>query len=118
MTTSLPIYLQISQFIENEILNDHYRVDDKVPSTNEFSKIMNVNPATAGKGLNELVAQGVLYKKRGLGMFVTKEAKEIVRANRKKAFSKQILPMLFKESEQLKLTQEELINMIKEEYHA
>ncbi|MBG9982555.1 GntR family transcriptional regulator [Aerococcaceae bacterium DSM 111020] len=114
MDQNLPIYLQISHYIENEILNGHFISDDKVPSTNEFSKIMNVNPATAGKGLNELVEQGVLYKKRGLGMFVTKEAKEIIVAKRKQQFMEQTLPALLKEANQLGLTQEEIINMIKE----
>ncbi len=118
MDQSLPIYLQISQYIEDEILNGQFKSDDKVPSTNEFSKVMNVNPATAGKGLNELVDQGILYKKRGLGMFVTQKAKEIIVAKRKKQFIERTLPALLTEAQQLEITKTEIIDMIKEEYNA
>lgn len=116
MDSSIPIYLQISQFIENEIINNRLAADDKVPSTNEFSKSMNVNPATAGKGLNELVDQGILYKKRGLGMFVTEEAKIIVINKRKDYFTKNLLPEFLNEAKQLDISKEELIEMIGSEY--
>lgn len=112
METNIPIYLQISQFIENEIISNRLTTDDKVPSTNEFSKSMNVNPATAGKGLNELVNQGILYKKRGLGMFVTKGAKNIIVNKRKKFFMKHLLPEFLNEAKQLNISKEELIEMI------
>lgn len=118
MESTIPIYLQISQFIENEILNARLQVDDKVPSTNEFSKVMNVNPATAGKGLNELVDQGILYKKRGLGMFVTPEAKGIILAKRKSNFIKEFLPQFLKEAKRLNITEEEIIEMIRSDYDA
>lgn len=112
MDSNIPIYLQISQFIENEIINNRLAKNDKVPSTNEFSKSMNVNPATAGKGLNELVVQGILYKKRGLGMFVTEEAKKIILNKRKNYFMKELLPDFIIEAKQLGISKEELINMI------
>lgn len=116
LDSNIPIYLQISQFIENEIINNRLAVDDKVPSTNEFSKSMNVNPATAGKGLNELVDQGILYKKRGLGMFVTKEAKDIIVNKRRDYFIKSLLPDFIDEAAQLSIAKEELIEMIRSEY--
>lgn len=116
MDSNIPIYLQISNFIENEIINNRLVADDKVPSTNEFSKSMNVNPATAGKGLNELVDQGILYKKRGLGMFVTEEAKSIIVSKRKVNFAKNLLPEFLKEAKQLNISKVELIDMIGSEY--
>lgn len=118
MDSNIPIYLQISQFIENEILSNRLVAEDKVPSTNEFSKSMNVNPATAGKGLNELVDQGILYKKRGLGMFVTEEAKTIIIRNRKDYFTKNLLPDFLNEAKQLAISKEELMEMIRSDYHA
>lgn len=118
MDPILPIYMQISQFIENEILAGRLQVDDRVPSTNEFSRIMQVNPATAGKGLNELVDLGILYKKRGLGMFVTEEAKAIIIKKRKEIFSHQLLPELLREARQLEISLEELLALIEEDYHA
>lgn len=118
MDSSIPIYLQISQFVENEIINNRLVAEDKVPSTNEFSKSMNVNPATAGKGLNELVDRGILYKKRGLGMFVTEEAKNIIVNKRKEYFTKNLLPEFLKEAKQLNISKEELIDRIGSEFDA
>lgn len=118
MDESLPIYMQIAQFIEDEILNNHFKPEDKVPSTNEFSKMMQVNPATAGKGLNDLVDQKILYKKRGLGMYVTTEAKEIIIRKRRQVFSQQLLPSLLQEAKRLDISVENLIAMIKEEHDA
>ena len=118
MNSNLPVYLQISQFIENEIINHRLLAGDRVPSTNEFSKSMKVNPATAGKGLNELVDQGILFKKRGLGMFVTEEAKEIIIKKRKDSFTKNLLPKILKEANQLNISKEELIERIRSEYDA
>lgn len=118
MNESVPIYMQISQFIEDEILSDHFKVDDKVPSTNEFAKMMQVNPATAGKGLNDLVDQQILYKKRGLGMYVTAEAKDLIIAKRRQVFSQQMLPSFLREAKRLDISLDQLIKMIKEEKDA
>lgn len=117
MESNVPIYLQISQFIENEIINDRLIADEKVPSTNAFSKSMNVNPATAGKGLNELVDQGILYKKRGLGMFVTEEARKIILKKRKNYFTEYLLPEFLYEARQLEISKEELIDRIRSDYN-
>ena len=64
------IYLQIAQMLEDDILRGVYREEEQVPSTNELAREYNINPATAAKGINLLVAEGVLYKRRGIGMFV------------------------------------------------
>ena len=112
LSSTIPIYLQISQFIENEVISNRLVAEDKVPSRNEFSKSMNVNPATAGKGLNELVDQGILYKKRGLGMFVTKDAKSIIVSKREKIFIEKLLPDFLYEAKQLNISKEELIQKI------
>ena len=65
------IYLQISEIIETDILRGILLEDEKVPSTNELTKQYTINPATAAKGISLLVAEGILYKKRGIGMFVS-----------------------------------------------
>ena len=69
------IYIQISEMIENDILRDVLLEDERVPSTNELAKLYAINPATAAKGVNILVDAGVLYKKRGIGMFVSSWSK-------------------------------------------
>lgn len=115
---AIPIYMQISQMIEDDILSGHFKVDDKVPSTNEFAKMMQVNPATAGKGLNDLVDQDILYKKRGMGMYVTAEARGLIIAKRQQAFSQQMLPAFLQEAKRLDISLDHLIEMIKEEKNA
>lgn len=111
---TIPIYMQISQMIEDEILSEHFKVDDKVPSTNEFAKMMQVNPATAGKGLNDLVDQDILYKKRGMGMYVTAEARDVIIAKRQEAFSHKMIPAFLQEAQRLDISLDHLIEMIKE----
>ena len=66
------IYLQIARMLEDDILRGVYREEEQVPSTNELARGYNINPATAAKGINLLVADGILYKRRGIGMFVSK----------------------------------------------
>lgn len=65
------IYLQIAQMMENDILRGIYQEEEQVPSTNELARQFRINPATAAKGVNLLVEEGILYKKRGIGMFVS-----------------------------------------------
>lgn len=72
--------------IENDILRDVLLEDERVPSTNELAKLYAINPSTAAKGINILVDAGILYKKRGIGMFVSGGAKEVIRTKRKARF--------------------------------
>lgn len=72
--------------IENDILRDVLLEDERVPSTNELAKLYAINPSTAAKGINILVDAGILYKKRGIGMFVNDGAKEVIRTKRKARF--------------------------------
>lgn len=111
----MPIYQQIARWVEEEIISDRLQANDQVPSTNEFSKIMQVNPATAGKGLKLLVDQGLLYKKRGLGMFVCEGAKKQLVARGQREFFEKKLPACLKEAEQLGIGKETIIQFIKEE---
>ncbi|MFI3237327.1 MAG: GntR family transcriptional regulator [Lachnospiraceae bacterium] len=80
------IYKQITELIEDGILNGNYATDEQVPSTNEISRVLSVNPATAAKGVNLLVDEGILYKKRGIGMFVNKGAQMKLLESRRVAF--------------------------------
>ena len=73
------LYLQIARMLEDDILRGVYREEEQVPSTNELARSYNINPATAAKGINLLVADGILYKRRGIGMFVSKGAGETVK---------------------------------------
>lgn len=107
------IYLQISEMIENDILRDILLEGEKVPSTNELAKFFKINPATAAKGVNLLVDEGILYKKRGIGMFVTDGAKENIKSKRRNAFYENYVKSLLIEAASLGISDEELIEMIR-----
>ena len=115
LTQEKSIYLQISEMIENDILRDIILEEKRVPSTNELARLYTINPATAAKGINILVDSGVLYKKRGIGMFVSAGAKEKIKNQRKDQFYDNYIKTLIAEAESLGITREELITMIKNE---
>ena len=106
------IYLQIARMLEDDILRGVYREEEQVPSTNELARGYNINPATAAKGINLLVADGILYKKRGIGMFVSKGAEKAVKQKRKAAFYDGYVKPLVKEGASLALTGEELLALV------
>lgn len=106
------IYIQISEMIENDILRDIIMEEEKVPSTNDLARMYTINPATAAKGVNILVDSGVLYKKRGIGMFVSTGAKELIMKRRKAEFYDNYLKAIVEEAISLGITREELVKMI------
>ena len=106
------IYLQIAKMLEDDILRGVYREEEQVPSTNELARGYNINPATAAKGINLLVGEGILYKKRGIGMFVSRGAEKAVKEKRKAAFYDGYVKPLVKEGNSLDLTGEELLAMV------
>ena len=101
LTQEKSIYLQISEMIENDILRDIIQEEERVPSTNELARLYTINPATAAKGVNILVESGILYKKRGIGMFVSAGAKEKIRMKRKEEFYDNYIKTLLTEAESL-----------------
>ncbi len=109
------IYIQIKEMIENDILRDILLEEERVPSTNELAKAYSINPATAAKGVNLLVDEGILYKKRGIGMFVQTGAKKKIMEKRKKNFYDDYVKRLMAEAASLGITKEELIAMIRED---
>lgn len=106
------IYLQIAHMIEDDILRGIYREEEQVPSTNELARALRINPATAAKGINLLVEQGILYKRRGIGMFVAPGAGQAVRASRQAAFYKRFVCPMVKEAAGLGLTVQQLNEMV------
>ncbi|WP_047981075.1 GntR family transcriptional regulator [Ornithinibacillus contaminans] len=107
-----PIFLQIKEQLEDSIINDSIKAGERVPSTNEFASFYKINPATAAKGINELVAEEILIKRRGIGMFVTDNAKEILIAKRRKTFFEHYILPLKEEAKKLQITEEELLKMM------
>ena len=116
MDSNKLIFEQVAEMVENQILDGLLKANDQSPSTTEFSNVYGINPATARKGLNILVDEGVLIKKRGMGMFVTKDAKKIIEEKRKRQYISKILPDLIKNMTLLGISKEELIKEIEELY--
>ncbi len=115
LTQEKSIYIQISEMIENDILRDIILEEEKVPSTNDLAKMYTINPATAAKGVNILVDCGVLYKKRGIGMFVSTGAKNMIMEKRKAEFYENFVKRLVEEAKSLGIDKEELLKMIQNE---
>ncbi|MBO6128015.1 MAG: GntR family transcriptional regulator [Pseudobutyrivibrio sp.] len=108
------IYLQISEMIEDEILRDILREEEQVPSTTELSRFYKINPATAAKGINLLVDKDILYKKRGIGMFVQTGAKQRIMDARKKTFKETYLKKIISEAELIGISRNDLKKLIDE----
>jgi GntR family transcriptional regulator len=111
---SRPIFLQVAEQIENDIIAGVLPEETQVPSTNELAALLRINPATAGKGVNLLVDEGVLYKKRGIGVFVAEGARARLVAQRHEAFRDQYVAPLLTEAGKLGITADQLSDMIKE----
>ncbi len=106
------IYLQIARMLEDGVLRGIYPEEEQAPSTNELARAYSINPATAAKGINLLVDKGVLYKKRGIGMFVAAGAAGAIRAERREAFYENYVTALVREGQSLGLTAEEMAEMV------
>ncbi|NLA47702.1 MAG: GntR family transcriptional regulator [Firmicutes bacterium] len=106
-----PIYLQLSEWLETEILSGNITAGEKIYSQYQLAEMFNINPATAAKGLNILADEKILYKKRGLGMFVSPEAGEIILRKRREQVRAR-LRELVKEADLLDISESELITMI------
>ncbi len=109
-----PIYVQLAEWLETEILNETFKEDEKIYSQYQLAEMFNINPATAAKGLNILADEKIVYKKRGLGMFVTKNAKQWILEKRKDQIMKKLVLELVTEAKRLGIEEDELITLIKE----
>ncbi|GGA77806.1 GntR family transcriptional regulator [Ornithinibacillus halotolerans] len=110
--STVPIYIQIAEWIENEILEGQLKVDDKVYSQYKLADMFTINPATAAKGLNLLYEENVLYNKRGLGKFVSQDAMAIILEKRKNQKLKGLLEEAVLEAARLQVNDEELVEML------
>lgn len=115
-TIEKPIFIQIAEQIEDSIFVGLYKEEDRIPSTNEFAALLNINPHTVLKGMNLLVDEEIIYKKRGLGMFVMTNALEKIRNKRKNSFYEQYIETLIVEANKLRMTKEQIIQLIERGY--
>ena len=109
-----PIFRQVAAQIENAIVDGSLPEESQAPSSNELSAFHRINPATAAKGLNQLVADGVLHKRRGVGMFVATGAREQLLKRRRSEFADQYVVPLLAEAGKLGISVPELRSMLAE----
>ena len=107
-----PIYEQIRDWLADQIIDETLVEGDKVPSTNEIVTFFKVNHITVSKGVTELVEEGVLYKKRGVGMFVAEGARDKLLEARRDGFVEEYLKPMLEEAKKLDLTEEDIQTMI------
>ena len=113
MDDDRPIFLQIAEQIENDIIGGQLAEETQVPSTNDFAAFHRINPATAAKGVNLLVDGGILYKKRGIGMFVAEGARATLVARRRERFQSEYMAPLLAEADKLGIPREQVAEMVK-----
>lgn len=111
-TSNTPIFIQIANLIEEQILNGVYTEDMQIISTNELSSLLKINPNTILKGMNLLVDESILYKKRGLGIFVSKDALSIIKNKRLDDFNDKYIKSLVNEAIKLNISEDEIIKKI------
>ncbi len=107
-----PIFIQIAEGIEDGILTGAFLEESQIPSITEFSVNYKINPATALKGINLLVDEAVIFKKRGVGMFVAQGAVSKLKRKRQDQFYDNYVSRLVEEAKRLGITSDEIIAMI------
>jgi GntR family transcriptional regulator len=109
-----PIFIQIKERIEDQIVNDQLQEHDQIPSTTQLVKFYKINHLTIAKGITLLVDAGIIYKKRGVGMFVAEGAKSLLMEQRREGFRDQYMLPLIQEAEKLGISEGEIIDLLKQ----
>lgn len=113
-STEKPLFVQVAEQIKDGIIKNIYAEETQIPSSTEISLTYKLNPATVNKGVNLLVEEGIVYKKRGIGMFVSAGAVKKLLKQRQKGFYESFIMPLLEEAGKLSISTEELIELIKE----
>ncbi|GIG30801.1 GntR family transcriptional regulator [Cellulomonas marina] len=109
---SRPIFVQVAERIAGDVLDGTLPEGSQVPSTTELSAFLRINPATVAKGMAELVATGVLHKRRGIGMFVSEGARARLQEQRRAAFVDEFVAPLVREAGRLGLAPDEVARLV------
>ncbi|NLP34978.1 MAG: GntR family transcriptional regulator [Clostridiales bacterium] len=109
-----PIFIQVREMIEDQIVNNQLKEDEQIPSTNQLVNFYKINHATVSKGINLLVDEDILYKKRGIGMFVAPGARTKLLQKRRKAFVDEYVLPLIEEAAKLDIPLNEVLGYIQE----
>lgn len=109
-----PLFIQIARKVETDVLTGALGPDEQVPSTNEFASFYKVNPATVGKAFHDLMDRGILYKRRGIGMFVESHARELIEKKRRQRFVDDVVAPLVSEASAIGIPIDEVISAIEQ----
>jgi GntR family transcriptional regulator len=109
-----PLFAQIAEQLAGEIADGSLAEGERVPSTNEFASFYRINPATAAKGINVLVDEGLLEKRRGVGMFVAAGARKRLLAKRRQEFADQYVEPLVAEARRLDIDADTLTTLVRD----
>ncbi|MFD0960840.1 GntR family transcriptional regulator [Paenibacillus chungangensis] len=107
-----PIYQQIAEGIKNDIISGALKEEEQVMSTNQYAAFYRINPATAAKGFQLLTDEGILYKKRGIGMFVSPNARETLLEQRRERFFEEVVDRMLTEANQIGIPLEDIASRI------
>lgn len=107
-----PIFIQVKERIEDQIVNDQLKEQEQIPSTTQLVNFYKINHLTIAKGINLLVDAGVIYKKRGVGMFVAEGAKEKLLAERKERFVDEFLLPMLQEADKLGIQESDITSLM------
>lgn len=113
-----PLFAQIAERLADEIAEGALAEGERVPSTNELAAYYRINPATAAKGISVLTGDGLLEKRRGIGMFVAAGARARLLAERRKRFAERYVEPLAAEASRLGIDADELVALIRESGYA
>ena len=102
------IYEQMADRLCDEIIAGTYKADDRIPSVREYAVMLQVNTNTAVKAYELLSREEIIYNRRGLGYFVSVDAREQIMTTRRKIFLTQSLPSIFREMNLLGITIEDV----------
>lgn len=110
-----PIFQQLASRIADDIVSGTFAEEDALPSANDYAIFYKMNPATAGRSMNLLVDMGAIYKKRGIGMFVSKGSRELLVRMRQSSFDERHIGPLLREARVIGLDTDEVIRRIREQ---
>jgi GntR family transcriptional regulator len=109
-----PIYRQIADQIKDDILSGALGEDEQVMSTNQYAAHYRINPATAAKGFQQLITEGVLYKRRGVGMFVALDARKRLLGERRARFFAEVVDPMIEQAKILDIPVGEITKRLRE----
>ena len=113
---SIPIFVKISEGIKDHILSGDLKENEQLPSTTQISRQYDVNISTVTKGYNLLVSEGIVYKKKGIGMFISEGAFEKLIKDRRNTFQEKYVVTMLEEAKRLRYTAQDLQQMVADIY--